>query len=85
MPKLPPRAELGDFKSLEKLYQANWIDEWYKDKKQKGRLSKKGRGIIEGFFLSIHKRTRPTPNTWKSLFTSHWEITSLPVRLTGQI
>lgn len=48
--KNPKQIAPGDFKLLEELYEKYWIDEWYKDKKQKEDYRKKGREILKIFY-----------------------------------
>jgi DNA helicase-2/ATP-dependent DNA helicase PcrA len=40
----------GDFKLLEDLYEQNWVDEWYRDKKQKEEYRKKGKQLLKYFY-----------------------------------
>ncbi|MDR3642932.1 MAG: ATP-dependent DNA helicase [Candidatus Doudnabacteria bacterium] len=42
--------ELGGLKFLEDLYEQNWIDEWYADKKQKEDYKKRGLRLIRDFY-----------------------------------
>ncbi len=44
------QAELGDLSVLEELYRRNWIDEWYRDKKQKAEYQKKGFNLLKTFY-----------------------------------
>jgi len=44
------KAELGTLKFLESLYEQNWIDEWYDNKKQKEDYKKRGKQIIKDFY-----------------------------------
>lgn len=44
------KAALGDFKLLENLYQQNWVDEWYTNKKQKEDYRKKGKELLKNFY-----------------------------------
>jgi RecB family exonuclease len=40
---------------LEKLYEKNWIDEWYESKKQKDEYRKLGKKIIKDFYENFEK------------------------------
>ncbi len=51
--KTSSQAELGDFKLLEELYEKNWIDEWYENKKQKADYRKKGRELLKTFYQTL--------------------------------
>jgi DNA helicase-2/ATP-dependent DNA helicase PcrA len=44
-----------NFKTLEELYEKNWIDEWYDSKKQKEEYHKKGKEIIKDFWGKFEK------------------------------
>ncbi len=53
-------VELGSFAMLEELYQKNWVDEWYKTKKQKADYRKKGIELLKNFYgYSIANPPRP--------------------------
>jgi RecB family exonuclease len=43
------------FKTLEKIYEKNWIDEWYEDQKQKDDYYKLGKKIIKEFYAQFSK------------------------------
>jgi len=43
------------FKTLEDLYEKNWIDEWYDSKKNKEEYYKKGKEIIKDFWQKFEK------------------------------
>ena len=43
------------FKKLEKLYEKNWIDEWYENKKQKDEYYNNGKRIIKDFYSQFIK------------------------------
>ncbi len=43
-------AELGPYALLEELYEKNWVDEWYKNKKQKTDYKKKGVELLKNFY-----------------------------------
>jgi DNA helicase-2/ATP-dependent DNA helicase PcrA len=47
-----------DFKELLKIYEQNWIDEWYENKKQKQEYYKLGKKILKSFYQDFSK-TRP--------------------------
>lgn len=53
--KTSAKAELGDFKLLQQLYEKNWVDEWYKDKKQKEDYRKRGRELLKVFYEALQK------------------------------
>jgi len=42
--------ELAPFKILEQLYEKNWVDEWYDNKKQKEDYRKKGLQLLKNFY-----------------------------------
>jgi DNA helicase-2/ATP-dependent DNA helicase PcrA len=65
--KTSTAAELGDFKSLEKLYEANWIDEWYRDKKQKEDYRKRGKELLKVFF-DYSQKNPPAPKYLEKSF-----------------
>ncbi len=44
-----------NFKELEKIYEKNWIDEWYENQKQKDDYYKKGKEIIKEFYSQFSK------------------------------
>jgi len=44
-----PKLKIN-FKTLEKLYEKNWIDEWYENQKQKDDYFKKGKDILKEFY-----------------------------------
>ncbi len=46
----PASARLIDFDYLAKIYEKNWIDEWYESKKQKEDYYKLGKKIIKDFY-----------------------------------
>lgn len=51
---------IGDFDLLEQLYHKNWIDEWYRDKKQKEEYRKKGLKFLRQFYdYSLAHQPRP--------------------------
>ena len=43
-----------DFKEFEKIYQKNWIDDWYESKKQKEEYMKTGKKIIKSFYEDFY-------------------------------
>ena len=43
------------FKDLEKIFENNWIDEWYPDKKNKEEYHKKGKQILKDFYKEFSK------------------------------
>src|SRR3989344_3542531 len=43
------------FDELAKIYERNWIDEWYESKKQKEEYYKKGKEIIKEFYRQFKK------------------------------
>lgn len=45
----------GDLNSLIRLYEKNWIDEWYESKKQKEDYYKKGKDILKEFYKDFSK------------------------------
>jgi DNA helicase-2/ATP-dependent DNA helicase PcrA len=45
----------GGLKKLEKLYEENWINEWYESKKQKEEYFKKGKEILADFYAKFEK------------------------------
>ncbi|OGZ92995.1 MAG: hypothetical protein A2528_01590 [Candidatus Staskawiczbacteria bacterium RIFOXYD2_FULL_37_9] len=45
----------NDFGELEKLFENNWIDEWYENKKQKDEYYKLGKKIIKEFYENFSK------------------------------
>lgn len=53
--KKKPSLELIDFDELVKIYEKNWIDEWYENKKQKDEYYKLGRKIIKDFYKEFSK------------------------------
>ena len=44
-----------DFDELIKLYEKNWIDEWYENQKQKDEYFKKGKDILKEFYKNFEK------------------------------
>ena len=46
----------GQFEKLTKLFEENWIDEWYENKKQKVEYYNKGKGIIKEFYKQFSKK-----------------------------
>ncbi|MFA5990781.1 MAG: ATP-dependent DNA helicase [Candidatus Doudnabacteria bacterium] len=53
-------VELGSYAMLEELYQKNWVDEWYKTKKQKADYRKKGVELLKNFYgFSIANPPKP--------------------------
>jgi len=44
------KASEGSFENLLKIYERNWIDEWYESKKNKEEYYKKGKEIIKDFY-----------------------------------
>ncbi|MDE2312057.1 MAG: ATP-dependent helicase [Patescibacteria group bacterium] len=48
--KMPGQAEIGTLEFLEELYEKYWIDEWYKDKKQKLDYRQKGKQLLKIFY-----------------------------------
>ncbi len=53
-------SELGSYAMLEELYQKNWVDEWYKTKKQKADYRKKGIELLKNFYgYSIANPPKP--------------------------
>lgn len=74
------QAELGGLPMLEDLYKQNWIDEWYRDKKQKADYRKKGLKLLKTF----HEHTTQHPPKPKYLEQSFF----LPIggyKFTGKI
>jgi DNA helicase II / ATP-dependent DNA helicase PcrA len=49
-------ARLVDFNQLVKIYEKNWIDEWYENKKQKEEYYKLGKEIIKEFYAEFEKK-----------------------------
>jgi DNA helicase-2/ATP-dependent DNA helicase PcrA len=49
------KKERLDFAELTKLYEKNWIDEWYENKKQKDDYYKKGKDILKDFYKNFEK------------------------------
>lgn len=45
----------NDFHDLDKIYEKNWIDEWYETKKQKDEYYKLGKKIIKNFYQEFLK------------------------------
>ena len=43
-------GEIPKLEDLHKIYEAVWVDEWYKDKKQKEQYRVKGREILKSFY-----------------------------------
>ncbi len=65
--KTSAQAEPGDFKFLEKLYQDSWVDEWYKDKKQKEDYRERGRRLLK-IFYEISRKNPPSPKYLEKSF-----------------
>jgi DNA helicase-2/ATP-dependent DNA helicase PcrA len=57
---VPPKSGtlkgLVDFDYLVKIYEKNWIDEWYENKKQKEEYYKLGKKIIKDFYAEFLKK-----------------------------
>jgi DNA helicase-2/ATP-dependent DNA helicase PcrA len=51
----PPSLKASARQGLEKLYEKNWIDEWYESKKQKEEYLKLGKRIIKEFYDEFEK------------------------------
>jgi len=48
-------ARFSDFDQLVKIFEKQWIDEWYEDQKQKDEYYKKGKEIIKNFYSQFEK------------------------------
>ena len=59
--------KIGGFKFLEQLYQKNWIDEWYKNKKQKEEYRKKGHELLKTFYEHLSLNA-PSPKYLEKSF-----------------
>jgi DNA helicase-2/ATP-dependent DNA helicase PcrA len=53
--KVLKNLRTGGFKELEKIYEKNWIGEWYESQKQKDEYYKKGKEIIKEFYAQFSK------------------------------
>src|SRR3989339_91025 len=53
--KKKPAKKNKDFDELVKLYEKNWIDEWYENQKQKDDYFKKGKDILKDFYKNFEK------------------------------
>ncbi len=58
---------LPEFTRLEEIYQANWIDEWYTDKKQKQEYFELGKKLLKTFYGDT-KNTLPKPKYIEKFF-----------------
>ncbi len=55
-----PEAVLPDFKLLEELYEKEWVDDWYKDKKEKEEYRGLGRQMLQTFYREL-SAVKPNP------------------------
>jgi DNA helicase-2/ATP-dependent DNA helicase PcrA len=46
---------LPEFKYLEELYQKKWVDDWYKDKKEKADYRARGQAMLKTFYDELQK------------------------------
>ncbi len=78
----PPKGkpEFGTFAQLENLYEKNWVDEWYKNKKQKEDYRKKGREMLKVFYDFVQKNGATPKYLEKSFFLPLGEF-----KFTGKI
>ena len=51
----PIRGAQGELSDIIQIYEKNWIDEWYKNKKQKEEYYKLGKNIIKDFYAEFSK------------------------------
>jgi DNA helicase-2/ATP-dependent DNA helicase PcrA len=51
----PIRGAQGELNTLIQIYEKNWIDEWYENKKQKEEYHKLGRKIVKDFYKEFSK------------------------------
>ena len=65
---------------LAELYEKNWVDEWYKNKKQK-LTTEKGLELLKNFY-GYSMNNPPKPKYLEQSFYLPWVIINLPVRLT---
>jgi DNA helicase-2/ATP-dependent DNA helicase PcrA len=65
--KVSKDAELGTYEHLVDLYQKSWIDEWYKDKKQKEEYRKRGKELLK-LFYGYTKNHPPSPKYLEKSF-----------------
>ena len=49
------KTRINKFDELVKIYERNWIDEWYETQKQKDEYYKKGKEIIKDFYTQFEK------------------------------
>jgi len=52
----PGRSPQGELNTLIQIYEKNWIDEWYENKKQKEEYYKLGRKIVKDFYKEFSKK-----------------------------
>lgn len=50
-----PETVLPEFKYLEDLYQKHWVDDWYKDKKEKQEYRLRGQTMLKTFYDELQK------------------------------
>ena len=73
-------VSLPEFSVLEKLYQKNWIEEWYKDKKQRDQYYVQGLEMLKKFY-DYSLRALPSPRYIEQSFILFIE----KYRLVGRI
>ena len=61
------QASLPDFEFLEKLYEKNWIDEWYESKAEKQRYKLQGKDMLKLFYQEC-KSNPPKPKYLEQSF-----------------
>jgi len=49
------KSKIKSFEDLTKIFERNWIDEWYESQKQKDEYYKKGKKIIKDFYTKFEK------------------------------
>ncbi len=52
-----PQITLPEYAFLEQLYEKHWVDDWYKDKKEKEEYRQRGRQFLKTFFDDLHQQT----------------------------
>jgi DNA helicase-2/ATP-dependent DNA helicase PcrA len=56
----PSESPLPDFKFLEKLYEKNWIDDWYESKAEKEKYRKEGKKMLKTFYEDLESQKPQT-------------------------
>ena len=72
---LETKSPRGDLVSLTRIYDKNWIDEWYEDKNQKDGYYKLGKQILKDFYSEFSK------NPPKILMVNNAPALELPFNL----